>query len=67
MTMTRCFEVAADVVLGVILGVFVYAVMSATWKTLHGPVILVPVLVLCVILTLFRRPHGSLARRSERT
>jgi hypothetical protein len=64
-TMTRVCEIAADVVLGLILAIFVYAVIAATWKSLHGPVVLVPVLILCVFLTLFRRPNGSLARRLD--
>jgi hypothetical protein len=64
--MIRIFEIAADVVLAGILAIFVYAVIAATWKSLQGPVVLVPVLLLCVILTLFRRPNGSLARRPER-
>ena len=61
--MTRIFEIAADVIMGAILALFVYVVISGTWKSLHGPVVFVPVLILCVFLTLFRRPNGSLARR----
>jgi hypothetical protein len=63
--MIRAFEIAADVIMGAILGIFVYTVISGNWKALHGPVVLVPVLALCILLALFRRPNGSLARRPE--
>jgi hypothetical protein len=62
----RAFAIAADVAMGLILGAFLYAALTSTWPAVRGPVAVVAVLALSVLLVLFRRPNGSLARRSER-
>jgi hypothetical protein len=61
----RFFAIAADVAMGIILGMFIYAAFFTIWPRLHTiPVGLVTVAA-CVIIVLYRRPNGSLARRSE--
>jgi hypothetical protein len=56
------FAIAADVIMGLILGVFLYIVVSRTWPGLEHPAVAVAVLGASVVVVLFRRPHGSLAR-----
>jgi uncharacterized membrane protein YccC len=63
----RIVLVAADVVMGLILGVFLYAVVSRVWPPAQAPLTLAVVLVASVIVVLFRRPGGSLARRNGST
>ena len=57
----RMFAVAADIVMGAILGAFLYAVVSRTWPALQHPLIAVVVLVAAIGVVLCRRPGGSLA------
>jgi hypothetical protein len=59
----RVFVIAADVVMGLILGLFLYLALSKTWVTLQHPVVAVIVFVASVMVVLFRRPNGSLATR----
>jgi hypothetical protein len=61
----RGFLIAADVIMGLILGVFLYAVVVKSWPALQHPVTTLLVLIAAVIVVLFRRPGGSLARRRE--
>jgi ABC-type branched-subunit amino acid transport system permease subunit len=58
----RIFAVAADVAMGVCLGVFLYAVVSRTWPDLGQPYVAAAVLVASVLVVLFRRPGGSLEK-----
>lgn len=60
----RAFLIAADVIMGLILGLFLYVVVSRTWSALDHPVTAVVVFVASVLAVLFRRPSGSLMRRS---
>ena len=62
----RFFLIAADVVMGLILGVFLYVAVSKTWGVLANPLVAAVILVASVMIVLFRRPNGSLARRGER-
>jgi hypothetical protein len=63
----RAFAIAADVVMGLILGVFLYAALSAMWETLERPFVAVVLLAAGVLVALFRRPGGSLAPRDGRS
>ena len=62
----RFFAIAADVFMGLILGLFLNAALTGTWPALRRPVVTAAVIVLAILVVLFRRPSGSLARRSER-
>ncbi len=65
----RIFLIVADVIMGLILGVFLYVVVSRTWPILHHPAAAVLVMTASVVIVLFRHPGGSLrprARRAER-
>jgi uncharacterized membrane protein len=59
----RMFLIAADVAMGLILGVFVYAVAARMWVTLQQPIVAVAMCAASVLVVLFRRPNGSLSRR----
>jgi len=61
----RVFALAADVIMGLILGVFLYIVVSRTWTALAHPVAAVAILAASVVVVLFRRPGGSLAPRQD--
>jgi uncharacterized membrane protein YfcA len=63
----RYFEVAADVIMGAILGAFVFAGLSRTWPVLNHPLTALGAVTLCVIVVMFRRPNGSLATRRNRS
>jgi hypothetical protein len=61
----RLVAVAADVVMGVLLGLFVYAAVARFWPTLKHPVAAAAVVLAVILVVLFRR-NGSLAVRHER-
>jgi hypothetical protein len=61
----RAFRIAADVVMGLILGLFLYAVVVRLWPGLQGPVAAGAILAAGVVVVLFRRPGGSLTRPSR--
>lgn len=61
----RVFTVAADVVMGLILGLFLYVLVSRTWTGLQQPWVAVAMLAAALIVVLFRRPNGSLARQPD--
>jgi ABC-type branched-subunit amino acid transport system permease subunit len=61
----RVFTIAADVIMGLILGLFVYVLLSRTWTGLQHPGVAAIVIAAALIVVLFRRPNGSLARRAE--
>jgi hypothetical protein len=63
----RIFQIAADVVMGLILGVFLYVVVSKIWPPVQAPWTMIAVLAASVIVVLFRRPGGSLTRGDEST
>lgn len=57
----RIFAVAADVVMGAILGVFLYVVLSRTWSAFQHPMTAAVIIVAAIGVVLCRRPGGSLA------
>ncbi|MCA1562773.1 MAG: hypothetical protein LC753_14510 [Acidobacteria bacterium] len=61
----RYFAVAADVIMGAILGVFVFAGLSRTWPALNRPAYALISIALFIVVVLFRRPHGTLATRRD--
>lgn len=63
----RIFAVAADVVMGVILGIFLYAVVIRLWPALGHPGTALAVIVAAIVVVLFRQPYGTLAARRDRT
>jgi hypothetical protein len=62
----RIFLIAADIVMGLILGVFLYVVVSKTWVVLAHPIVAGVILAASVMIVMFRVPNGSLARRENR-
>jgi len=63
----RVFLIAADIVMGLILGLFLYVAVSKTWVALQQPLAAVLIFAASVLVVLFRRPNGSLMRgRSDR-
>ena len=62
----RYVAVIADVVMGLILGLFLYAALSRMWEGMTGPAVLIAMLAAGVLVVLFRRPNGSLAPRGPR-
>jgi hypothetical protein len=62
----RFFAVAADVALGVILGIFCYAGLTRVWPSLAQTAVLLVVVSASILVVLFRQPNGSLAVRRDR-
>lgn len=62
----RFFAVAADIVMGAILGVFLFAALGRLWPAASMPAVAVLLIAGSVLIVMFRRPNGSLAvRRRE--
>ena len=61
----RFFAIAADVAMGVILGFFIYAALFTIWPRMQTVPVGIVTIAACVMIVLFRRPNGSLARRAE--
>jgi asparagine N-glycosylation enzyme membrane subunit Stt3 len=61
----RGFTIAADVVMGAILGLFVYVAAAKTWPRLEGLVAAVLLILACIAIVLLRSPNGSLRSRSS--
>jgi hypothetical protein len=51
--------------MGLILGVFLYVAASKAWAPLQSSFVAVVILAASVLLVLFRKPSGSLARRGD--
>jgi hypothetical protein len=62
----RLFLIAADVVMGSILGLFLYAVVSRLWSGVQGPATAAVILAASIAVVLFRRPGGTLGARARR-
>ena len=60
----RFFAIAADVAMGVLLGIFIYAGLLALWPRLQHVFVGLATVAACILIVLFRRPHGSLAREA---
>jgi ABC-type branched-subunit amino acid transport system permease subunit len=60
------FAIAADVIMGLILGLFLHVAISRIWSALDHPAAAVVVFGASVLLVLFRKPNGSLRRVARR-
>ena len=58
----RVFAIAADVALGVFLGIFLYAALFTIWPPLRSTAVALLSVGAAILIVLFRRPNGSLAR-----
>jgi hypothetical protein len=63
----RFFAVAADVAMGVFVGIFLFAVMTRFWPSLSHPALAALVVAASILIVLFRPPSGSFAARRDRT
>ena len=59
----RVSAIIADVIMGAILGVFLFAVAARTWSLLQHWAIAAALILASTLIVLFRRPNGSLAKR----
>lgn len=62
----RFFAVAADITMGVILGIFLFAALGRLWPSANVPVVAGLMIAASIVIVLFRRPNGSLAVRRDR-
>jgi len=62
----RFFAVAADVAMGVFVGIFLFAVMTRFWPSMSNPAIGAAVVGASILIVLFRPPNGSFAPRRDR-
>lgn len=62
----RFFAVAADLSMGVILGLFLFAALGRLWPAAYVPLVAGLVIVASTLIVLFRQPNGSLAARRNR-
>ncbi len=62
----RVFAVAADIAMGVILGLFLVAALRLFWPSADLPVVCVLTVAAAILMVLFRQPNGSLAARRDR-
>jgi hypothetical protein len=63
----RFFAIAADVALGVFLGIFCFAVLTRFWPSLERTAVALVVVAASILVVLFRQPNGSLAVKRDRT
>lgn len=63
----RFFAVAADVAMGVFVGIFLFAVLTRFWPSMSHPAAAAVVIGASILIVLFRPPRGSLASRRDRT
>jgi hypothetical protein len=63
----RFWAVAADVAMGIFVGIFLFAVLTRFWPSLSTLPIAIASLLAAIAIVLFRRPNGSLAARKNRT
>jgi hypothetical protein len=61
----RFFVVAADVAMGVFVGIFLFAVITRFWPSIATIPVAVAVVLLSILIVLFRPPNGSLAPKRE--
>jgi hypothetical protein len=62
----RFFAVAADVAMGTLLGLFLFAGLNSIWPSTRLAAIGAVVVAASILIVLFRQPHGSLAVRQDR-
>jgi hypothetical protein len=63
----RFFAVIADIAMGGILGVFLFAALRHLWPSANLPVVAYLMIAASVLIVLFRQPNGSLTVRRDRT
>jgi hypothetical protein len=63
----RFFAVAADVAMGVFVGIFLYAVLTRFWPSTSSPIVAGAVILASILIVLFRPPNGAFALRRDRT
>jgi len=61
----RFFVVAADVAMGVFVGIFLFAVITRLWPSIATMTVAIAVVLLSILIVLFRPPNGSLAPKRE--
>lgn len=61
----RFFAVAADVAMGVFVGLFLFALLTRLWPSVETVPIACLVVAASILIVLFRPPHGSFAPRKE--
>jgi hypothetical protein len=61
----RFFVVAADVAMGVFVGIFLFAVITRFWPSIATMPVAIAVVLLSILIVLFRPPNGSLAPKRE--
>jgi hypothetical protein len=62
----RIFAFAADVAMGTIVGIFLFAVLTRFWPRTSSIPAAVIVIAASILVVLFRTPGGSLASRRDR-
>jgi hypothetical protein len=62
----RVFAIVADVVMGLILGLFVYVAAVRIWPAAAGVYTAAALMVASILVVVFRRPNGSLTRSEAR-
>ncbi len=62
----RFFAVTAEIIMGVILGIFLFAALTRLWPPASLPVVAGLLIVAAILIVLFRQPNGSLASRRNR-
>ncbi|HEY7497951.1 MAG TPA: hypothetical protein VH740_05545 [Vicinamibacterales bacterium] len=63
----RFFAIAADVAMGVFVGVFLFAALTRFWPSLATTLVGVAVVMASILIVLFRSPNGTLSPRRDRT
>ena len=61
----RFFAVAADVAMGVFVGLFLFAVLTRVWPSIATVPVGCVVVAAAILIVLFRPPNGSFAPRKE--
>jgi hypothetical protein len=59
-------RVAADVAMGIFLGIFLFALLTRFWPSLSTLPVAIVALLAAIAIVLFRRPNGSFAARKNR-
>jgi hypothetical protein len=63
----RFRAVAADVAMGIFVGIFLFALLTRFWPSLSTLPVAIGSLLAAIAIVLFRRPNGSLAARRNGT
>jgi hypothetical protein len=61
----RFFVVAADVAMGVFVGIFLFAVITRVWPSIATMTVAIVVVLSSILIVLFRPPNGSLAPKRK--